>query len=299
MNGTAQSETGTLTLLLVQHVRDAFQNQQTIETQWKDLGFTSAPDLDRAVREYDVFLEILNRAGARMDMLPAGKGLTLDSLYVRDASIACDRGVILCSMGKPARAHEPAAQAETFRALNLPIVGSIEAPGRLEGGDVFWLDERTIAVGRGYRTNAAGIEQLTALLGTSVDETISVALPHWKGAADVFHLMSIISPIDRDLAVVFSPLMAVEFRERLLDRGMTLIEVPDAEFETMGANVLAIGPRRCVMVKGNPITRSRLEAAGVEVFEYEGREISIKGGGGPTCLTRPLSRQRSERSTRA
>jgi N-dimethylarginine dimethylaminohydrolase len=299
MSGTAQSETGTLTHLLVQHARDAFQNQQTIETQWKDLGFTSPPDLDRAAREYDAFLEILNRAGARMDMLPAGKGLTLDSLYVRDASIACDRGVILCRMGKPARAHEPAAQAETLRALNVPILGFIEAPGRLEGGDVLWLDERTIAVGRGYRTNAAGIGQLTALLGTSVDETISVALPHWKGPGDVFHLMSIISPIDRDLAVVFSPLMSVEFRERLLDRGMTLIEVPDAEFETMGANVLAIGPRRCVMVKGNPITRGRLEAAGVEVFEYEGREISIKGGGGPTCLTRPLSRQRSERSPRA
>jgi N-dimethylarginine dimethylaminohydrolase len=293
MSGTAQSETGTLRHLLVQHVRDAFQNQQAIDTQWKDLGFTSPPDLNGAVREYDAFLEILNRTGARIDMLPAGKGLTLDSLYVRDASIVCDRGVILCRMGKPARVHEPAAQAETLRALHLPVLGFIETPGRLEGGDVLWLDERTIAVGRGYRTNAAGIEQLTALLGTSVEETISVALPHWKGPGDVFHLMSIISPIDRDLAVVFSPLMPVEFRERLLDRGMRLIEVPDAEFETMGANVLAIGPRRCVMVKGNPMTRARLEAAGVEVFEYEGREISIKGGGGPTCLTRPLSRQQT------
>ena len=155
-----------------------------------------------------------------------------------------------------------------------------------------WLDERTIAVGRGYRTNAAGIEQLHALLGDSVDEVIAVALPHWRGPDDVFHLMSVISPIDRDLALVYSPLMSVPFRERLLERGMTLVEVPDDEFATMGANVLALAPRRCVMLAGNPKTRARLERAGAEVFEYDGQEISVKGGGGPTCLTRPLARQR-------
>ena len=154
-----------------------------------------------------------------------------------------------------------------------------------------WLGPRTVAVGRGYRTNDAGIAQLRALLGDSADEFITVSLPHWRGAEDVFHLMSIISPVDSDLAVVYSPLLPVPFREQLLARGETLIEVPDEEFGRMGANVLALAPRRCVLLDGNPITRARLEAAGASVLTYEGSEISLKGGGGPTCLTRPLVRQ--------
>jgi N-dimethylarginine dimethylaminohydrolase len=193
-------------------------------------------------------------------------------------------------MGKPERAGEPAAQEAALRALGYSIAGAIQPPGRLEGGDVVWLDERTIAVGRGYRTNDEGIAQLGRLLGDSVDEVIVAALPHWRGPGDVFHLMSVVSPVDRDLAVVYSPLMPVPFRERLLARGITLVEVPDDEFDSMGANVLAIAPRRCVMVAGNPTTRRRLEYAGAHVSEYEGREISLKGGGGPTCLTRPLQR---------
>ncbi|MEO5717820.1 MAG: arginine deiminase family protein, partial [Chthoniobacterales bacterium] len=152
-------------------------------------------------------------------------------------------------------------------------------------------DQRTLAVGRGYRTNDSGIAQLRDLLGDTIDELIIVALPHWRGVSDVFHLMSILSPVDRDLAVVYSPLMPVPFREQLLERGMSLVEVPDEEFESMGANVLALGQRQCLMVAGNPVTRARLEAAGAAVLEYEGSEVSRKGGGGPTCLTRPLARR--------
>ena len=133
---------------------------------------------------------------------------------------------------------------------------------------MLWLDSRTIVVGRGYRTNDAGIAQLRALLADDIDEMLVVPLPHWRGAGDVFHLMSIVSPVDRDLAVVYSPLMPVPFRERLIERGITLVEVPDEEFDSMGANVLAIAPRRCVMVAGNPVTRARLERAGAEVMEY-------------------------------
>jgi N-dimethylarginine dimethylaminohydrolase len=168
------------------------------------------------------------------------------------------------------------------------ILGAIEPPGALEGGDVTWLGDRIVAVGRGYRTNDEGIRQLGALLAPAIDELIVVPLPHWRGSGDVFHLMSVISPVDRDLAVVYSPLLPVPFRERLLDLGISLVEVPDEEFDTMGANVLTVAPRRCVMLAGNPGIRRRLEQAGVEVLEYEGREISLKGGGGPTCLTRPL-----------
>lgn len=288
---TAQSETGAITRLVLKHARDAFGDPATIAAEWQALHFTAAPDFARAVDEYDRFVDALGTAGAHVHMLPKASGAGLDSIYVRDASVVCDRGVILCRMGKPQRAGEPAVQEAALRALGQPIAGSIQPPGRLEGGDVLWLGSRTLAVGRGYRTNDAGIAQLRVLLGDTIDELIIVPLPHWRGPADVFHLMSIISPVDRDLAVVYSPLMPVPFRERLLDLGITLVEVPDQELDTMGANVLAIAPRKCVMVSGNPLTRTRLERAGAEVFEYEGREISAKGGGGPTCLTRPLQRR--------
>jgi N-dimethylarginine dimethylaminohydrolase len=288
---TAQSDVGTITRVVLKHARDAFGDPAQISAEWKPLNFTAPPDFGRAIDEYDRFADILRSAAAHLEMLPAAPGVTLDSIYVRDASIVCDRGVILCSMGKRQRAGEPAAQESAFRAIGYPIAGSIHPPGRLEGGDVVWLDSRTLAVGRGYRTNDAGIAQLRALLGDSVDELVVVPLPHWRGAGDVFHLMSIVSPVDRDLAVVYSRLMPVPFREHLLERGLTLVEVPDEELDTMGANVLALGPRRCLMLAGNPTTRARLEQAGVEVVEYEGREISSKGGGGPTCLTRPMIRQ--------
>ena len=288
---TSQSEIGNLTRLIVKHARDALRGPEAIAAEWQDLNFTAAPDFARAIDEYERFLALLRASGCEITMLPPAVGVGLDSIYVRDAAVVCDRGVILCNMGKPQRAGEPAAHERALRALGCTILGSIQPPGRLEGGDVAWLDERTIAVGRGYRTNDAGIAQLRSLLGDSIDEFLTVPLPHWRGAGDVFHLMSIISPVDRDLAVVYSPLMPVPFRERLLDRGMQLIEVPDKEFESMGANVLALAPRRCVMVEGNPITHARLEAAGATVLEYEGSEISLKGGGGPTCLTRPLQRQ--------
>jgi len=119
---------------------------------------------------------------------------------------------------------------------------------------------------------------------------IVVELPHYKGPSDVFHLMSILSPVDKDLAVVYSPLMPIKFRNHLLERGYTLVEVPDAEFESMGCNVLAVAPRQCIMVEGNPITQQGLEQAGCKVTTYKGAEISVMGGGGPTCLTRPMLR---------
>jgi N-dimethylarginine dimethylaminohydrolase len=197
-------------------------------------------------------------------------------------------------MGKPQREGEPAAQEETLRGAGVPVLGRIEAPGRLEGGDVLWLDRRTLVVGQGYRTNAAGIRQLQALLGDAVTELIVVPLPHWRGPTDVMHLMSLISPVDEDLAVVYSPLLPVPFREWLVARGTELVEVPDEEFDSMGTNVLALAPRKCLMLLGNPRTRAALERAGADVLEYDGQEISVKGAGGPTCLTRPLRREISD-----
>lgn len=289
MNLTCQSETESIARVMVKHAREAFRDQGTIAAQWHALNFAAPPDFAAAVDEYEHFLDLLRAAGAEILTLARGEHATLDSIYVRDASVMCDRGAILCRMGKPQRAGEPVAERGAFEGAGVAIAGSIETPGTLEGGDVVWLDRHTLAVGRGYRTNDEGIRQLRSLVGDAV-EVIAVPLPHWRGAGDVFHLMSIISPIDHDVAVVYAPLMPIPFRERLIGRGMTLVEVPDEEFRTMGANVLAVGPGRCVTVAGNPRTRAALERAGAEVIEYAGREISLKGGGGPTCLTRPIER---------
>ena len=285
------SEVGRLLSVAVKHARDAFVDNQTIAAQWKTLRFTSAPDLGRAIDEYDRLLEIVRSSGTDVHCLPLAAETTLDSIYARDASIVSPRGIILGSMGKRARQTEPAAQERAFGSLDstFEIGGRIELPGLLEGGDVIWLDARTIVVGRGYRTNAAGISQLRTLLGDAI-EVVEVPLPHWKGDSDVMHLMSLVSPVDRDLAVVYSPLLPVPFRQLLLDRGYRLVEVPDDEFESMACNVLALSPRRCVMLTGNAKTRAALEGAGAEVIEYVGTEISVKGAGGPTCLTRPIVR---------
>jgi N-dimethylarginine dimethylaminohydrolase len=289
---TSHSESGTLARVLLKHARDAFRSQEAARAEWEALHFTGEPDLERAIDEYERFVAMIRASGTEIAFLDPAGDTTLDSIYVRDASIVTDRGAILCHMGKRQRLAEPAAQAAAFARLGIPVLGEILPPGTLEGGDVAWLDDRTIAVGRGYRTNDEGIAQLAGLLGDAIDDLLVVPLPHWHGPSDVFHLMSIVSPIDRDLAVVYSPLMPIPFREDLLERGISLVEVPDEEFDTMGCNVLAIAPRRCVMVQGNPVTRHRLERAGCEVLEYEGEEISLKGGGGPTCLTRPLARAR-------
>jgi len=284
------SEVGRLTRVLVKHARDAFVSQSVIDQQWKALNFTAPPDYAKAVSEYDAFLELVQTCGADIACLPRDERVTIDSIYTRDASVLCPTGAILASMGKPQRATEPAVQGDRLESLSWAVAGRINRPGRLEGGDVVWLDRRTVAVGCGYRTDAEGIRQFRALLGNSIEALLTVPLPHWRGPTDVMHLMSLVSPVDHDLAVVYSPLLTVTFREQLVRRGLTLVEVPDEEFETMGTNVLALAPRVCVMVKGNPRTRTALETAGATVYEYEGGEISLKGGGGPTCLTRPLTR---------
>lgn len=216
----------------------------------------------------------------------------MDSIYCRDASIATDHGIIICNMGKSGRAQEPRAEKEAFEMYQMKILGEIKSPGTLEGGDVAWLDDKTLAVGLTYRTNEEGIKQLRNLLSPHGINIIAVPLPHYKGPSDVFHLMSILSPVDKNLAVVYSPLMPIVFRNELINRGFELVEVPEEEFESMGCNVLATAPRKCLIVKGNPKTKEALVQAGCEVMEYEGNEISVKGGGGPTCLTRPILRFR-------
>jgi len=285
-----RSEIAPLRRLLLKRPADAFVDERRIETQWRDLRYTARPDFGRAVREHERFTELLKGPGIEILYLPRDDETGLDSIYVRDSVVVSSRGVILCNMGKPQRRTEPQAAARFFEKTGIPVAGRIEGAGRLEGGDVVFLDQRTVAVGEGYRTNAEGIRQFRQILSDGVDEVITVPLPHWQGPDDVFHLMSLLSPIDVDLALVYSRLLPVSFRERLLSRGLELLEVPDEEFATMACNVLAVAPGRCVMLGGNPRTARLLQGAGCDVRIYEGREISLKGAGGPTCLTRPLLR---------
>ena len=288
--GSALSEVGRLVSVAMKHARDAFVDERTIRAQWQALNFLSPPDLGAAIDEYERFLEILYSSGVKVHFLRRSPETTLDSIYARDASIAGPTGMIVGRMGKAARHAEPEEHLHAFSGLPFTrIAGRIAPPGLLEGGDVVWLDPRTIVIGRGYRTNAEGIDQVRALVGDGID-VIEVPLPHWNGETDVMHLMSLISPVDRHIAVVYSRLLPVPFRQLLLDRGYRLLDVPDDEFVSMGCNVLALAPSRCVMLSGNPRTRTALERAGVEVIEYVGNEISVKGAGGPTCLTRPIVR---------
>lgn len=290
MEYTSHSEYLPLASVYIKTAMDAFVDDNKLKREWETLNYLSKPDLLTSKIEYIAFEIILKNEKVSISYFPMDEQLSLDSLYCRDASIATDYGMLICTMGKGERQSEPDAQRRTFLANDIPVLGAIQAPGTLEGGDVAWLNQKTLAVGNTYRTNLEGIRQLKTLLAPHGVEVIVADLPHYNGAQDVFHLMSILSPVDKDLAVVYSPLMPIRFRNRLLNMGFELVEVPEKEFESMGCNVLAIGPRKCVMVDGNPKTREALEKAGCEVITYKGQEISVKGGGGPTCLTRPLKR---------
>lgn len=287
---TCHSEFGKLKRVFIKSAADSFVNEAQLHQQWKALNFLSKPDLQIAIDEYHTFEQLLSIGDTQVVYFPKDETVTIDSLYCRDSSLATDFGMILCNMGKAARLPESAASEKVFKHYGVGILGQITTPGTLEGGDVAWVDAQTLAVGHTYRTNSEGIRQLKQLLEPR-GITIWVAeMPHYKGPADVFHLMSVFSPVDKDLAVVYSPLMPIAFRSGLLDRGFSFVEVPDSEWDSMGCNVLAIAPREVILVKGNPITKQRLVDAGCKVHEYEGAEISVKGGGGPTCLTRPIER---------
>ena len=291
MEYTCHSEYKKLESVFIKTAEDAFIGEEKLKKEWNVLNYSSKPDLTRAMEEYKVFKSLLAKEVPNIIRFPRSETITIDSIYCRDASISTDFGMILCNMGKQSRIPEPMAQRMAFQTNNIEILGTITSPGTLEGGDVAWLNEKTLAVGLTYRTNVEGIRQLKNLLSPKGVEVIVVDLPHYKGVEDVFHLMSIFSPVDKNLAVVYSPLMPIRFRNLLLEMGYELVEVPEKEFESMGCNVLAIEPRKCIMVEGNPITQKALEKAGCQVYTYKGLEISIKGGGGPTCLTRPLKRR--------
>jgi len=255
---------------------------------WRAYGWRAEPDPVALQEEHEAFRALLADAGAEVVVGQTGGSANPDAIYAYDPALVADAGAVLLMPGKEGRRGEPDDMSIDFMEAGVPLAGRLRYPATAEGGDTVWLDERTLLVGRGYRTNAAGIEALRELL-SDVD-VIAFDLPHHHGAGEVLHLMSFLSPLDVDLAVVYLPLMPVRLLELLQERGLGFVEVPEEEFETMGPNVLALAPRVALALEGNDETRRRMEAAGVDVRVYKGEEISRKGDGGPTCLTRPLLR---------
>jgi N-dimethylarginine dimethylaminohydrolase len=255
--------------------------------RWREFGWRQAPDAKRLAVEHEEFCQRLADFGADVVYGRSPVDADPDAIYAHDLSLISDRGAIVLRPGKALRRVETVATAADLEAAGVPVVASLGEPACAEAGDVVWVNERTLVVGRGYRTNEAGIDALRrALPGV---EVIAVDLPHFRGPASVLHLMSLISMLDRDLAVVYPPLAPVRLIELLAEHGVRTIGVPSEEFDTMGPNVLALAPRVALAAEGNPETRRRLEATGVEVAVYSSAELG-KGDGGPTCLTRPLIR---------
>ena len=284
-----QNMTDPIRSVIVKHPENAYISQSDVDEQAPKLNYFGTPKFDDALNDFNKFIDLLISFGSEIHFLPKNNNTALDSIYTRDTSIITDRGAIICNMGKKDRIKEPVAISKYLESINIPIIGEIKGPGTLEGGDVVWIDESTIAIGEGYRTNSNAIEQLKKLLNQNI-EIISVPLPHWTGPEDCLHLMSNLSPIREKLFLVYPKLLPVRFIKYLNEREIKLIDVPDEEYQSMGCNVLALDSNTAIMVEGNPITKSRLESEGIKVLTYPGNEISVKGTGGPTCLTRPLLR---------
>lgn len=255
---------------------------------WAEYKWRERPDTDAATAQHDAFRSALEAVGAEVIVGPTPVAGDIDDIYTYDPTLMTDRGVIALRPGKVGRRAEPAAMAADLEALGFDRIGSIKEAATAEGGDMFFLDPTTLLVGVGYRTNADAVSQLRALLPEI--EVRAFDLPHLLGPSACLHLMSFISPLAPDLAVVYLPLMPVRLVQLLQERGVELVEVPEEEFEPMGPNVLALAPRVGLALEGHPETKRRMEAAGVTVHTYAGDDISRKGDGGPTCLTRPLER---------
>jgi N-dimethylarginine dimethylaminohydrolase len=281
---------GTLQRVLVCSPRTAGWNHPQRVSTWRELGFHRAPTFEKAHSQHAALARELQGAGAEVVELPSGDRLSLDAIYAHDASLPTDFGLILMRPGKANRVPEARHHGSSCEALSIPTFGTITAPGTTEAGDMVWLDPTTLLVGQGYRTNASGIEQMRALLAPNGVEVLSAPLPYGPGPSACLHLMSLISLLDEQTALVDLPWMAVETVELLKSRGYEFIPIDDSERDTLACNVLALGGKRLLAIEENGKTNERLRHAGFDVRTFPGSEICINGSGGPTCLTRPLLR---------
>jgi len=280
-----QSMIGPLRKVLVKRPDGAFSVADPVK--W---GYAGPPDLPTAQSQHDAFVDVLKGEGIEVLWHDEPQPDRADAIFVHDPAIVTDSGAVLLRMGKELRRGEEASLARRLEEVGVPIISTLHGEAIAEGGDLLWIDHDTLAVGQGFRTNAEGLRQLRDAVRELGVDVEPVPLPYYRGPRSCLHLVSLISLVDVDLAVVYPQLLPVPFRQFLRDRGFEFLEVPRGEFESMGTNVLALAPRRCLILAPNPITQQRLEGLGCRVFTYEGSEISLKAEGGPTCLTRPILR---------
>lgn len=257
-------------------------------------GYAGIPHRATAATEHDAFVQLLAADGIEIIQHTVGLPQHSDAMFVHDPVFVTDSGAVTLRMGKDLRRGEEGPLTDTVADAGVPVLGAIEAPAIAEGGDLMWLRRDVLAVGQGFRTDSHAFEQLKNLLPDA--DLIPVSLPYHTGAEHCLHLMSLISMIDDDLAVAYRPMLPVPFLQVLDELGIAIVDVPDAELATHATNILAVAPRRCIMLEGNPITAGRLIAAGCEVRTYRGAEITLKAEGGATCLTRPILRSQTTAS---
>ncbi len=286
----SQEMVAPLRRVILKRPQEAFISEQNIERQWKELNYLSKPDLQSAIREHEKFVNLLRTDGIEVLLLPMDERTGLDSIYTHDPCIVTDRGAIVFQTGKISRRGEAQAMEDAFHQWEIPVLGRVDGDATAEGGDLVWLNQHTLLAGRGFRTNAAGIEALRKMLEPLDVKVYDFDLPYWNGPGDVLHLMSFISMLDSDLAIVHRRLMPAPLFQFLEKRNVQMIDVPDSEYDSLGCNILTIAPRKVFVIRGNPITCTRLKEVGCEVIEFDGQDIGYKGSGGPTCLTRPVLR---------
>jgi N-dimethylarginine dimethylaminohydrolase len=289
-NFNGHSMTGELLRVMVCPPENAGWDDPKKVAAWPELGFQHASDFSTAQRQHGALLDLLRSSGVEITSLPGSKSLTLDAVYAHDPSLATDYGPLLMNPGKSTRVPEAGAHSHFYAQLGLPIFGAIEPPGCSEAGDIVWLDSKTLLVGEGYRTNKTGIAQMRALLSPKKIEVISAPLPYGAGPSACLHLMSLMSVLDEQTILVDLPWLAVETVELLKGRGFRLLEIDYSERETLACNVLSLGKNRLIAIEENVETNQHMRNAGFEVSTFPGSEICINGGGGPTCLTRPMLR---------
>ena len=290
MNYGCQSMTGKIEAILIKRPEEAFISQENLNANWEKFNYFGCPDYEKVIEEYNEFEKFIKENIPEVYYLKQDDRAGLDSIYAHDPLKVTKKGAIYFPMGKELRGREREATREYLESIGIPTLGEIKAPGKMEGGDVLWIDEKTVAIGRGYRTNDEGIRQFKELTKDIIDEYIIVPMPHGDGEDCCLHLMSIISFVDTDKAVVYSKYMPVFFREYLIEKGITLIECGDEEYDYLGTNVLCVAPGKCITIAGNPEITAKMRDAGIDVTTYEGKELSYRGTGGPTCLTCPLYR---------
>jgi N-dimethylarginine dimethylaminohydrolase len=280
----------TLQRVLVCSPRAAGWDVPANAERWQELGFFHRPDFSAAQAQHDQLSHQLQSAGAEVIYLPASSDLSLDAVYTHDPSLSTEHGLIGLNPGKANRIPEAQHHVEFCRKLGIPAAGQVHPPGKTEAGDMVWLDSITLLIGQGYRTNAAGIAQMRALLQPYDVEVIAAPLPYGRGPSACLHLMSLVSLLDEHTALVDLPWLAVETVKLLNSRGYGLIEIDYSERETLACNVLSLGNKRLLALEENQRTNQKLRQAGCDVRTFSGSELCVNGGGGPTCLTRPLLR---------